>query len=81
MNRRMKNEIEGLNGIYDPLIITLNRHQYWYDKKHNLCCNALLSINNNIFDETNGFQDHNTSHHHKIKNLTLKIKHCEIEFK
>lgn len=81
MNRKMKNKIEKLNGIYDPLIITLNRNQYWYDKKNNLCCNALLSINNDIFDETDGIQNPNTSSYRKIKILTLKIKHCKIELK
>lgn len=81
MNRKMKNEIERLNGIYDPLIITLNRNQYWYDKKGNLCCNASSSINNNIFDETNEFQNPDTLSYHKIKNLILKIKYCTIEFK
>lgn len=80
MNRRMKTEIERLNGIYDPLIIKLNRHQYWYDKKYNLCCNYLLRIDNNIFDETAGFQNPDTLSYHKIKYLTLKIKYCEIEF-
>lgn len=80
MNRRMKNEIERLNGIYDPLIIELNRHQYWYDKKNNLCCNASLRINNNIFDETNGIQNPNSLSCNKIKYLTLKIKYCEIKF-
>lgn len=80
MNRRMKNEIERLNGIYDPLIIELNRHQYWYDKKNNICCNALLRIDNNIFNETNGIQNPNSLSCNKIKCLTLKIKYCEIKF-
>jgi hypothetical protein len=80
MNRQMKNEIEGLNGIYDPLIIELNKHQYFYDKKYNLCCNTFLKINQNIFNESEGFQNSSTSSKHKIKILTLKIKYCKIQF-
>lgn len=74
------NEIELLNEIYDPLIIILNRNQYWYDRKYNLCCNYLLNVNNNIFDETNEFQDINVPSYMKIKKLTLKIKYCKIKF-
>jgi len=76
--RKMLNKIQFVRPPYDPLVINLNRNQYWIVDGFGLTCNWLLKVDKELFDEGEPYFP-NPHLYHKVKHLTLKIKHAIVE--
>jgi hypothetical protein len=64
--------------VKDPLIIELNRRQYWTRNYYDLTCMAGIKIDENYFIATEPFQNPTTPQSYcRIKNLRMKVKHTE----
>lgn len=64
--------------IQDPLIINLNRRQYWTINNYDLVCMGGLKIDENYFTASAPFQNPTTPQSYcKIKTLHKKVKHTE----
>ena len=75
----MLNKLYLVRGVYDPLIIILNRNQYWNVDGFGLTCLWLLKVDKELFDEGEPYFP-NPYLYEKVKHLTLKIKHAIVEF-
>jgi len=73
-------ELERLQEPIDPLVIVLNKHQYWYKDGFKLCCCSSFKIDKNLFSESDEIND-NPYIYNKYKILTCKIKYAKIQFK
>jgi len=71
-------ELERFQEPIDPLVIVLNRHQYWYN--NGLCCRFNLKIDKNLFNESEVMND-NPHIYNTYKKLTCKIKYTKIELR
>ena len=64
--------------IQDPLIINLNRRQYWITNNYDLACIGGLKIDENYFTASAPFQNPTTPQSYcRIKTLHKKVKHTE----
>lgn len=63
--------------VYDPLIIELNKNQFWTNNCQ-LVCNAGVKIDDNYFIASTPFQNPKTPQSYwKIKTIHKKVKHTE----
>lgn len=70
-------ELERFQEPIDPLVIVLNRHQYWIKDGVGLCCSAGLKIDKNLFNESEVMNDNPYIYNH-YKKLECKIKYARI---
>lgn len=71
------NKILLTRNVYDPLVIELNKNQYW-NNNYQLLCNAGVKIDENYFIASEPFQNPKTPQSHwKIKTIHKKVKHTE----
>jgi len=71
---RVFREIESM-GVYDPLIVKLDRNKF-YTVGSVICCNANLQLDKNLFKEGNVIQHPNTLSYWKIKSVCSTLKYC-----
>jgi hypothetical protein len=75
---RVFNQLTLKIGVKDPLIIELNRRQYWTRNYYGLTCNGGIKIDDNYFTASAPFQSPDTPQSYwKIKSLLMKVKHTE----
>jgi hypothetical protein len=75
---RVFNQLKLNIRVKDPLIIELNRRQYWNRNYYDLTCNGGIKIDDNYFIATEPFQNPDTPQSYwKIKSLRMKVKHTE----
>lgn len=77
--RKLMRELSHTIPVYDPLIITLNKNQYWITNGVGLECSHLLKIDKDLFEEGEPYQKSNSSSYNYVKRLRLKIKHSTIK--
>ena len=77
--RKLMRELSHTIPVYDPLIITLNKHQYWIANGGDLECSGSLNIDKDLFEEGEPHQKENYWFYCYVKHLRLKIKHSTIK--
>lgn len=77
--RKLMRELSHTIPVYDPLIITLNKHQYWIANGGDIECSGSLNIDKDLFEEGEPCQKSKSSSYNYVKRLRLKIKHSTIK--
>lgn len=81
MNKELMREIHKVFGdVYDPLIIELNRKQYWRDDNwYDIVCDDGLKIDENYLSCSASYQNPISQSYWKIKKVSTKVKYTRIE--
>jgi len=68
-------------GATDPLVIELNRQQFFKVDGFGTCCLAGVSLDKNIFNEGRHIQKPNSLYYCMIKSVWPAIKYSQFEIK